>query len=775
MLTLPLCVARVLASLLALWLGLMVTASAQADEGVKSLLVGKTPVASSGISDATALTDQRLSTEGDFWLTDVTTRFRDKNAYAIYDLGGPQPIRCVFLQGDNNDFYQIDGSINGDHFFPMFVGPPAMGPGMRTRVAKIVATARFVRVWAHGGDGSYALSEVGLLNACPNPWPQEFHRVDGIPLDQSVKVRLGWVAVAALAFVVLLMGRAKPMVTVAGAAVVLLLAGATAKTLQGLYPFFDQETMIRGLVAAVAAALVAREVLVPQLGNINRAAANVLLGVLAFLAVGCYYHFGAAQFWYAKEGRRTYVHSYDMRHYFPTAKYFHELKFDGLYAASFAAYLEVRNQPFESLGNLHFRDLRESKVRRAMEMRDHIEEVRGRFDNVRWSTFKDDIRLFIDIMGDGAFLENMNDHGGNATPVWLLGAGAILHSMPATEMNLILVGLLDPLALAFMFFCVGRAFGWRTLGYVLVLFGATDFYQFGSNLMGSMLRQDWLVMLGLGACAFKKQRHMLGGALFAYGGLLRAFPALAAIFMLVPTVWWVIDFVRIRKKWPSWSAFKAAERSALAAFAGAAACVVVLLSLSVAVHGPSSWAAWANKISIHENDISVNNIGLRNVMAFDPSATGQKLAAAGVPNPWGQWEQNFRANLERRAPVRFGLMLAFVGCVFVAGRRRSPESAGLISLTLVPVLFYPSNYYLHLIFLLPLALTGIDDLRRQAQWIFTLCLLCVGQFATYGWTRGQSDLFFTYQSIMLLIAFAAMLVPLARDAWRAPATTVSPA
>lgn len=785
MLTLPSCAARVLASLLgrrslpaSVWLlslCLLLGPSAQADEGTKSLLVGKTPVASQGISDPRSLTDQRLSTEGDFWLTDITTRFRDKSAYAIYDLGGPQPIRCVFLQGDNNDFYQIDGSINGDHFFPMYVGPPSAGPGMRTRTAKIVATARYVRISAHGGDGSYALSEVGLLNVCPTPWPQEFHRVDGVPLEQSVKVRVGWLAVAALAFIVLLLGRTKPLVTVAAAAVLLLLAGAIAKTLQGLYPFFDQEPMIRGLVAALAAALVAREVLVPQLGDINRVAANILLGVLAFLSVCCYYHFGSAQFWYAKEGRRTYVHSYDMRHYFPTAKYFHELKFDGLYAASFAAYQEVREQPFESLGNLRFRDLRESKVRPALEMRDHIEQVRKRFEEGRWATFKDDIRLFIDIMGDREFLENMNDHGGNATPVWLLGGSALLHSMPATETNLILVGLLDPIALAFMFFCVGRAFGWRTLGYVLVLFGATDFYQFGSNLMGSMLRQDWLVMLGLGACAFKKQRNVLGGALFAYAGLLRAFPALAAIFMLAPAVWWLIDHLRTHKALPTWSNFKAAQRPVLAAFAGAAACVVVLVSLSAVVHGPSSWMAWSKKISIHENDVSVNNIGLRNVMAFDPSATGQKLAAAGVPNPWGQWEQNFRTNLQQRAPIRFGLMLAFVGCVFVASRKRAPASAGLMALTLVPVLFYPSNYYLHLIFLLPLALTGIDDVRRQAQWIFTLCLLCVGQFATYGWTKGQSDLFFTYQSIMLLVAFAVMLVPLARDAWRAPATTVSPA
>ena len=65
------------------------------------------------------------------------------------------------------------------------------------------------------------------------------------------------------------------------------------------------------------------------------------LGVLAVLALGCYYHFGSDQFMDVAKGRLTIVHTWDMRNYFPTAKYFKELRFDGMYLASLAAYVDI--------------------------------------------------------------------------------------------------------------------------------------------------------------------------------------------------------------------------------------------------------------------------------------------------------------------------------------------------------------------------------------------------------------------------------------------------
>lgn len=727
----------------------------------ENLLLGKKPVATRGVAGEGRLADGLAVDEGSFWLTERAARLRDRQAYAIFDLGGPLPIRCAYVQGDNNDTYEIAGSVNGDNFFPMFVAPPASGPGMRTRTLKLVATARYVRLQARGGDGSYAVSELGLFSECPQPWPSELHRVTGSPIGESAKAKLTWFTIAGAVFILFFLGSSKMWVRLAAAALPVGIAGALVPELALLYPFFDHEVDLRGALAVLAGALAMREFLMLKAPRPHRATASVVLAALAVLALGCYYHFGARQFWHAKESRHTYVHSYDMRHYFPVAKYFGELGFDGLYAASFAAFLDLNNWPFERLGNLQFRDLRVSKMKPAHEMRSHVEEVRGRFSDARWASFKQDIRTFVDIMGDQAFLENMNDHGGNATPVWLLSAGAILHSMPATETNLILVGLFDPLLLAIMFFAIGRVFGWRVMGYVMVLFGATDFYQFGSNLMGSMLRQDWLVALALGACAFRRQRPLLAGVLFAYAGLVRAFPAMATFFMVVPALTWALEEIRRRKRLPTWAEFSAEHRPTIRAAVGAVACVAIFVGITMVAYGPRAWTSWAEKISIHNQDVSVNNVGLRNVMSYSPSETARKLTQSGHPDPWGRWQHNFFANLRSRAPIRYALMAGFVVLALMAACRRRPESAALIGLTTIPFLFYPSNYYMHLIFLLPLAVPRAEAPRRFGEWVVILCALCVGQWASYKWAKGWHDEFFTYQSLMLLAAFVLLVLPLA--------------
>jgi hypothetical protein len=168
---------------------------ALAEEGPEELIGGKEPIASQGVKRIKELTDGRVATEGDFWLTNLTTVFANDKAYAIYDLGGPQPIRCIFLQGDNNDSYQVDGSINGDKFFPMYIGMPTEGAGMRQRFERIVATARFVRVHAHGGDGSYSLSELSVLRHCPSPWPPQPARTQGIEITDNL---MSWLVVGAI-------------------------------------------------------------------------------------------------------------------------------------------------------------------------------------------------------------------------------------------------------------------------------------------------------------------------------------------------------------------------------------------------------------------------------------------------------------------------------------------------------------------------------------------------------------------------------------------------
>src|SRR6185436_2329200 len=93
---------------------------------------------------------------------------------------------------------------------------------------------------------------------------------------------------------------------------------------------------------------------------------------------------------------------------------------------------------------------------------------------------------------------------------------------------------LDLLLLVGMFAAIGRCFGSRAMFVCMVIFGANDFIMFGTNWAGSTLRHDWLAYLGFAACALKRQRWALGGALLAFATMIRAFPVLALMAAALP-------------------------------------------------------------------------------------------------------------------------------------------------------------------------------------------------------------------------------------------------
>ena len=550
---------------------------------------------------------------------------------------------------------------------------------------------------------------------------------------------------------------------------------SVAVDLAGLWPFEESEqTYVRAVVAAIAAAILFREILAPDRYPVHRRATAATLGLLAVLSVGCYYHFGMPQFRDQSKGRQTLVHPWDMRVYFPVAKYFDELRFDGLYLASVAAHLD--NHPGmspEAVANAHLRDLDTNEMRTARQVMDEIQDVRKRFSPERWESFKKDMKYFEDVMGAPDYLGSMQDHGGNATPVWIVGAHFLWRNASASERTLTLTALIDPLFLILLFFVVARTFGVRVMLVLVIAWGTTDFSRFGTNLMGSTLRADWMVALGLGACALKKKRWALGGGLMAYAGLIRAFPATAAMFLAVPPIWWVVDHFRADRKLPGWAEFVDAQGPALRAIAGAAGTVLVLVALTSGMFGFSgSWGTWTKKIVMHAEKPNSNHVGLRNLAQFSPDLIARRTADNSRLEPWTAWQDLQRQTFARRRPLFYLGVLAYLGAAVLACRRRRLDQAAIIGLTMIPVFFYPANYYCHYVFLVPLLATRSGPPRPLAEpegrSLFArvsviVLLMGVVQLPTLAeWP----DVTYTYQSIILLVAYAAILFPLARTAWR---------
>ena len=734
---------------------------AEAEPG--NLLAGKRPLRSEGVTHAGRLTDGILSYEGDEWLTELTSRFTSGTSFVEYDLGETRALRCVLVQADANQVGVLVGSLDGQVWQPLWQVGAGLNPGMRLRSSRLDATVRYLRLSATGGDVFHGVAEMAAYSQCPEPWPAELQRAHGTPAGESIDTNILLFGLLAGFFVLLHRERGAKLQY-------LLLLPALAvggKVVADLAELFDfgREPPLRAMVAGLAAVVLVKETFLSKRWAPHRVVTLATLSLCAATALGSYYHFGMLQFGDHAKGRRTFVHTFDMRHYFPLAKYFRELRYDGLYLASLAAYMD--NTPdftADQLAQLRVRDLRTSEIRSASELTSELPGIRSRFTAERWVEFKRDMKYFSDTMGRDDYLGSLADHGGNATPAWILSAFLVFKNAPASEVTLTLAGLIDPILVLFFFLVLARTFGTRVMLYVMVIWGATDFYTFTANFMGSTLRQDWLVALGLGVCAIKRKRPCLGGALIAYSGLIRAFPAMAVLFFMVPLAWFGLDHLLSKKRLPSLAEWRACQRPALRACFGAAVCVVTLVALTLVMFGfAGSWMAWQEKIGHHATDPSTNNVGLRNVLAFDPDFSAERLIAKHQAAPDAEWVRTQRLTFADRSPLFYGVLLVVSALALLACRGRSLEQAALMGLLLVPFYFYPSNYYCHFVFLLPLAVAGArEDRDRSFAWVFiALAALCVGQVFTLRET--WVDLRYTYQSLLLLMAFVAIM---ARIAWQ---------
>ena len=111
-------------------------------------------------------------------------------------------------------------------------------------------------------------------------------------------------------------------------------------------------------VALVAAASVIR--LSVMRAHTDRQVQVFSLGVAAALAILCFFNLGHPQFWDNENRKTTFVHTFDMRVYFPSVKYFDELGYDGVYWASALAYLEDNGpEEFSKIQHRTIRDLRD--------------------------------------------------------------------------------------------------------------------------------------------------------------------------------------------------------------------------------------------------------------------------------------------------------------------------------------------------------------------------------------------------------------------------------
>jgi hypothetical protein len=725
------------------------------------LLQGRAPSRVLDVTAAEKLTDGAIAREGDHWETDLTAVFRSPTATVEWDLGRPVRLRAAYLQGDNNDKFFLSGSLDGKSYSEVWVARDVRGAGMRPRFdSGFEATARYLRLTAQGGDAAVSASELQVFEVVPEPWPPLLRAFEGqrprLPGEVEALV-FGIVASLSLLLHRRTFSRAVRAFFVAAP----VLAGVvTYQAVMGAWPPGQAVIdALRAVSAAVGAVAVLRLSLGPE--SVQPRFVTGTLAAMAFLALTTFYNMWQPQFEDVADGRATWVHTWDMRVYFPTAKYFDELGFDGLYLASVAAYLEDAPGADESrIAGVDLRDLRNYEMTTVGRVHEPIHAVKLRFSPARWLSFKHDMAFFWRTMGPGGYLGSLRDHGGNATPAWLLAAHLMFRHATATEGTLLVAAALDPLLLIAFFVAALRTFGVRTALVCLIVYGSSTFPWFGSNWAGSTLRNDWMVLVGLGVCALRTERWATGGALLAGGAMIRAFPATAVFFLAAPLLVSVSDALRRSGRLPDLRGLIAGSGPLFRALGGALGCVVVLTALSSARFGfAHSWGDWSHKILLHSVTPNVNHVGLRTLFQFDTSKTLHSLGETG-----GDWAVEQTRTFLSRRPFFLAAVALFTLLAIAAARGRDLRQAALIGMMMIPIYFYPSNYYLHYVFVLPLLIDYSDEPRQRTLWglvSFVVLVICVSEY--WGFDARGVDERYVHWSWGVLVGYLVIFGALVHD------------
>jgi hypothetical protein len=752
------------------------SARAGAPEPAPSLLEKATVINSNGVTHTERLNDRVVSPDGDYWRTDISAAFSNPSGSITWDLGQEVQVRSAYLQGDNNDTHILSISSDNKTYAPLWNAPVVESPGMRDRAThSINAKGRYVRLQARGGDRMYALTEVRLSSDPAADLGSQLTTKKGTPVEEQLQDRIVWFGIIA-SLCIILARRGQPLWTTLALAAIPAGVGIWCyQAAMDVWPVGQREIgLMRATAAAIALVAVLREALAPRRHAADTRVIRGALTVSAALAVVTFVNLLNPQFWDHKYNQKSVVHNFDMRVYYPVAKYFKELHFDGLYEASVAAYVDdVPGANLSNVSHYEIRDLNTHYMVRVRDIHDKINAVRNRFTPERWQTFVEDMRYFRETMGTGDYFGSMHDHGGNATPVWFVIARALFYFTTANNTVLILGALLDPLLLGIMFYAIRRTFGWRTMLVAITLFGANDFHMFGSNWVGATLRHDWMAYIGLGICALAAKRWTRGGFFLAMASLIRAFPAFTLIVLAFPALAWLYAFYNDERRLPKWPEIRAAQDATLQVAKSAAITVASAVVLAAVILGPQCWQQWWHKVNLLERDAHTNHESLRMFLSFDPTLVPQALTGPEPAVDWGQVNRNW----QNHQPIF--VLIVSLGCiaVFAAARKRKLYQAATLGLILIPLILSPANYYCHVFFLLCLVVlqerergaTGKLRLhpvsKRDALIWSTLLALCVSQYRTVEPLVRDLGLHFLMSATFMLVAYGVVVALLLRK-WK---------
>ena len=467
-------------------------------------------------------------------------------------------------------------------------------------------------------------------------------------------------------------------------------------------------------------------------GNLASEKAGAMLWTVAIIAVLAWPNFGRL---HGQSG----IHHWEQFHYFLGSKYFPELQYDGIYAASLAAEVEVDlGHPVQS----HMRDLRDNEVVPTIRTHSHQQEVRERFSDTRWRLFVQDVSYFLRSNNYDYLSRIRLDHGYNPTPTWTFTARLFSAHLPARDGTLSFLAWIDPLLLAAMFWMIFRTFGSRIGCLSLVIFGLGYPWRF-DWVGGAFLRQDWLAAIGIAVCLMRQKKFLPAGLLIAYATMVRVFPG---AFLVGPAVVAVRILVKTRRP-PAWTL-----RLATGFVIGVVLC---LTAGSLTPSGAPVWKAFSENLQKHHGTWLTNNVGLENLVTYDRDTLTRADVDFNLPEPWLRWQAKMDRLHDQRQAFILGGAIAFLMFIVLAAWRWEPREAAVLGTAIAFGAVILTCYYWVMLCLLPLS---------RGRWRPTAGLLALN-LGLYGLhlLTPSFEMIYGTMSLALLVFFMAWFGP---DAWK---------
>jgi hypothetical protein len=258
---------------------------------------------------------------------------------------------------------------------------------------------------------------------------------------------------------------------------------------------------------------------------------------------------------------------------------------------------------------------------------------------------------------------------------------------------------------------------------------------------GAFIRQDWLLFVVAGVCAWRRGWPALAGAALAAAALARVFPALFMMGIVVAIA---------RALW----LHRRPTRSHVRFVAGAAIATVLLVGASCTTSwGAGIWPRFASRISHHASIPAVNNVGARVAVTY-PIGENSREAVRNAKAQGEQASERWRAGrYDVYAQWRWltlALGAAFLFGYLVAAWRVDEVTAMVLAATLVTGLLMAGSYYYTFVVLLPVLVRP----DRPALGVALLVLVSYPYLllGSDDWTFYYCSLGWTLLSILLLVA-----------------------